>query len=67
MRLEPTLKPLREAGPRERTFRLTAAVAGVAAIGLIFWVGGDSVTRAVAGAAAVAAVVLFSVWRRPAP
>jgi hypothetical protein len=67
MRLEFKLKPLHDAGPWERIFRLTAAVATLAAIGLVFWVGGDSVTWAVVGVAAVAGVVLFLVWRRPVP
>ena len=67
MRFDPTLKPLRDAPRWEQTLRLMAGVALLVAIGLFFWVGGDSVTWAVVGAVAVAAVVLFSVWRRPTP
>jgi predicted lysophospholipase L1 biosynthesis ABC-type transport system permease subunit len=67
MSFDLTLKPLRDAGPWERTLRLAAAVATLAAIGLVFWVGGDSVAWSVLGVVAIVAVVLWSPWRRHSP
>jgi len=60
MRIQPTLKPLRNAGPEGRAVRLAVAVAGIAGIGVLvgvfFWIAGVSLRAAIV-AAAVALVV----------
>jgi len=59
MRLQPTHKPFRNAGPEDRAVRLAVAVAGIAGIGVLvgvfFWITGVSLRTAIV--AAVVALV----------